>query len=275
MANQTAGFCRSGENRLSSKLRVLTQSPDRVKELDIRLAQNIDEMEAAFRLIHDNYVSYGYMEPLESGCRISRYNLFPSSYTLVASGNGKTGGTLTVVTDTGSGLPMDELYTRELDKLRTRGRKTGEISGLACTGGRSGGYSILVEIFKYAYILSRDVLGLTDFCITVNPRHRKYYERMLLFECLGQTLPCPRVGGAPAVPLRLDLTSIEERQRKVHPQVAEYFLKGREGIRIRLQQEITRRKRLFTDSYRNRLRNLQPEIFESMDRRLAVSGCYI
>jgi len=242
----------------------LKHAPHRVEGLDIKLAENIEEMEAAFRLIHDKYVSYGYMEPLESGCRISKYNILPSSYTFIAFRDREIAGTLTVVTDRENGVPMDELYSRELDDLRIQGRRIGELSGLACAGeNRREGYSIVADMFKYAYILSRDILGLTDFCITVNPRHRKYYERMLLFSCFGEIKPCGRVGGAPAVPLRLDLTTIEAYGPTVHPEVARYFFcEERESIRSELRREAESRKDLFKDSYFDWLEDKQPGLFE-------------
>ncbi|MFH1022187.1 MAG: hypothetical protein V1809_02230, partial [Planctomycetota bacterium] len=57
------------------------------------------------------------------------------------------------------------------------------------------------------YLLSRKIRGATDFVITVNPRHVRFYERSMLFEKAGPERVYGKVGGAPAVLLRVDLST--------------------------------------------------------------------
>ena len=61
------------------------------------------------------------------------------------------------------------------------------------------------EIAGKALLIHGKQLFIDDFVIEVNPRHVNYYRRLLCFEVLGQERPCPRVQGAPAVLLRVDL----------------------------------------------------------------------
>ncbi len=87
-------------------------------------------------------------------------------------------------------------YRPALDQLRAQGRR---------------GAEIVKHLFKLAWVAARHGADATDFVITVNPRHVSYYTTVLLFERLGATVPCPRVKGAPADFLRLDLLNAEGR----------------------------------------------------------------
>jgi molybdopterin/thiamine biosynthesis adenylyltransferase len=80
----------------------------------------------------------------------------------------------------------------------------------------AAGSQILVKLFNFVYLLSRRVRGATDFIITVNPRHEKFYEKTLLFKPAGLEREYEKVGGAPALLLRLDLAVPEERVRLEH-----------------------------------------------------------
>ncbi len=64
-------------------------------------------------------------------------------------------------------------------------------------------------------VYARRVKSGTDFLAEVHPRHAPFYLRKLLFTEMGQERPCPRVGGAPAVLLRLDLSNQVEEIRQV------------------------------------------------------------
>jgi hypothetical protein len=73
----------------------------------------------------------------------------------------------------------------------------------------------LVRLFNFIYIFARRVKGFDDFVIEVNPSHVNYYRRMLSFDQAGPERPCPRVKGAPAVLLRVDLAMGEREVRRV------------------------------------------------------------
>jgi hypothetical protein len=114
------------------------------------------------------------------------------------------------------GLPADELYRPELDALRASGRRPAEIISLGVAEEAGAGSQILVKLFNFVYLLSKKVRGATDFVITVNPRHVRFYEKTLLFEAAGPEREYDKVGGAPALLLRLDLDVPEERVRLEH-----------------------------------------------------------
>ena len=54
-------------------------------------------------------------------------------------------------------------------------------------------------MFHIAYMYARRIHGCTDLLIEVNPRHVRFYERMLGFKAFGPPAPVPpgrRAGGA-------------------------------------------------------------------------------
>ncbi|MFH1023332.1 MAG: hypothetical protein V1809_08065 [Planctomycetota bacterium] len=184
------------------------------------LAANTRELrEAAWRLVQEFYVRKGYMAPGGPGMRIIPQDALPetTTYLAIQAATGQTAATLTLVPDSPLGLPMDDLYRADLDVLRASGRKPAEIAklvaGLDDTDERLG-MEMLLHLFKLAYLTARRLEGCTDLVITVNPRHQKYYRRLLRFEYVGETRRYASVAGAEAVPLRLDLLTAEETIRK-------------------------------------------------------------
>jgi hypothetical protein len=70
--------------------------------------------------------------------------------------------------------------------------------------------------------------------ITVNPRHVRFYRNVMLFELLGEEKSCEKVNGAPAVLLRMDLTTMPEKyaerygRRRSTRNLHVYFFAGNE-----------------------------------------------
>ena len=64
---------------------------------------------------------------------------------------------------------------------------------------------MFVDLCTFAYLVSRELHGATDMVITINPRHRRYYEHRMHFMEAGPVRSYGKVGGAPAVLLRCDL----------------------------------------------------------------------
>ena len=91
--------------------------------------------------------------------------------------------------------------------MRERAFRLAEVTRLAIGAAYAGAKTLLVQLFNSISVYARRVEKSTDFIIEVNPRHVNYYRRLLLFEPAGPERPCPRVNGAPAVLLRLDLAA--------------------------------------------------------------------
>lgn len=158
----------------------------------IRLAQTHQQRDEVGRLIGKMYSWRGYEF---SGSATEH----PHRVTLVASSSDATLATITIGFDSPIGLLVDELYKSEIDVLRRNGKKLSEFIKLAVDDGvRSK--RVLASIFHLSYIYARKVREHKDLfvVIEVNPRHVKFYERMLGFEQLGEEKTNQRVK-APAI----------------------------------------------------------------------------
>jgi hypothetical protein len=127
--------------------------------------------------------------------------------TLAAFDKDQPIATLTVGTDSPSGLAVEQLYPKEVKRLRGEGTRLCEFTKLAVDN-MIRSKSVLAAIFHIAYIHARRLRQATDLLIEVNPRHVKFYRSMLGFEIIGDERVDPRVN-APAVLLRLDLAYAE------------------------------------------------------------------
>ncbi len=176
------------------------------RDYRIRVANDLKTRRAAFELVHDLYVEKEFTDPCEGGMWLSVPNFLPDTVTLVVERGETVVGTLTVVFDGELGLPADLLYRDEVDSLRCTGRTPSEIISLGVADeGKRASQKILVKMFNYVYAVSWYLRGATDFVITVNPHHADYYRRTLLFDRIGDVKTYGKVGGAPAVLMRLPL----------------------------------------------------------------------
>lgn len=185
--------------------------------ITFKAADRFDELTAAFSLLHDAYVGQGYMEPHPSGLRITRFHLLPLTTTFVGQVGEQVAVTLNLVPDDAFGLPMDEVYGREMDRLRAQGRRLAEVGALACLPAfRSGHPAIPMLGNKTVHTYARHHLGMDDLVIAVNPKHLWFYGTLLLFEQIGDATTYPYVNDAPVVGMHLDLHTAEARYRDAY-----------------------------------------------------------
>ena len=133
----------------------------------------------------------------------------PHRITLTATEDDDTIGTITVGFDSPAGLHVDELFAAETDALRKAGRRLCEFTKLAMDAFVQS-KRVLASLFHVAYVCAHRLMGCDDLLVEVNPRHVRFYERMLGFEVCGPERMNPRVD-APAVLMRLRLTHAREQ----------------------------------------------------------------
>jgi GNAT superfamily N-acetyltransferase len=211
---------------------------DRLTEsLDLGLATDRGTLEQAFRLVHDQYVARGYMAPCPSGWRLSLHNALPSTKVFVARSGGRVVGTVTLIPDSPLGLPMSEIYSDELQALRERGRRLGEVSALVVDPEfKRIGMAILMRLIRMMVVYAAQTARLEDLCIAINPHHAALYRKAFDFETIGAIKHYGKVNGAPAIALRLDLGLVRLLIRELedeHPGLAAVygFLFGPEACR--------------------------------------------
>ena len=123
--------------------------------------------------------------------------------TLSALVEGSTVATITAGLDVAGGLYVAGLYPDVVGQLRNEGRKLCEFTKLAVDEAMRSP-SILGAIFHVACMYAIEVHRCSDVLIEVNPRHVRFYERMLGFTQAAEERLDPEVN-APAVLLVLDL----------------------------------------------------------------------
>lgn len=168
----------------------------------IRLTDTSDGRNSASMLINRMYAWRGY-----SGDHQPSND--PNRITLTATDKGDVVGTLSIGIDSEVGLMADEVFGAELDTHRANGARLCEFTKFAFDPSvRSK--TALANVFHLAVIYARDMHGCTDIIIEVNPRHRRFYERMLGFRKEGELKINTRVD-APAYLLRVNLKYVTEQ----------------------------------------------------------------
>lgn len=176
--------------------RLVDASDEFDQPFHITVVADAERRGTASSLLERRYAWRGYtIEPLRESIQ--------GRITLSACAADTTIATITATVDGDDGLAVAELYPDEVDDLRAAGRKLCEFTRLAVDD-TVRSQSVLGGIFHVACIYVIDLHRCSDVLIEVNPRHVRFYERMLGFERIGSERLDPRVA-APAVLLRLDL----------------------------------------------------------------------
>lgn len=89
--------------------------------VEIKRACTPEELIEAYSLVHEIFVEQGYCKPTEYRMRLRVFEATPQMATFIAKENGRIVGVLSVVGDSPEcGLPSDQAYKPELDRLRER-----------------------------------------------------------------------------------------------------------------------------------------------------------
>lgn len=187
-------------------IRYLVQYPQDISDtLRFKIAETQEELDQAFKLLHDSYVSENLMTPHPSGLRVTKYHALPSTSTLIAIENDVVVGTLSLIRQSSFGLPLETIFN--IDCVPPSAR-IAEVSSLAIRKdflhqrGR-----ILFPLLKFLYHYGHEYFGVTHFVIAVNPKWIDFYTNILMFKPLSKKMVenYSFVNGAPAVGGILDL----------------------------------------------------------------------
>lgn len=175
------------------------------RDFRIRLADTESGRNSASMLINKRYSWRGY-----AGSH--QVTQSPNRITLTASMKDALIGTVTLSIDSPIGLLADEIFKDEIDRHRGEGRKLCELTKLAFDVKVQSAFAF-ASLFHICFIYARRLHQCTDAFIEVNPRHRRYYERMLGFRQKGELRTNTRVD-APAYLLWLGLDYMEDRIKR-------------------------------------------------------------
>jgi ribosomal protein S18 acetylase RimI-like enzyme len=181
----------------------------------IRRAVTVDELEAAYRLVHDCAVERGSMEPAPNGLRLRLWEALPDTATFVAVVGGKVVGVQSLVINSPElGLPSDAVFRDEIDVLRMGPWPTRSGSGrIVCEAANQAvapayrNSAVATELMRclFAHAL---MVGCDELVTTVSPGHSKFYE-MLGFEAISTG--CGSSAQAAAVFMRVNVADLVNR----------------------------------------------------------------
>jgi hypothetical protein len=169
----------------------------------------LDDLSAAYRLVHDVYVERGYIRPSEHGLRVRLFEALPETATFVAKTDDQLVGVATLLMDSADlGLPSNEAFAEEIDALRAQGRTLCEGTNWAVAESHRSS-AVMSELMRcwFAHALTE---GCTDLLCSVSPGHARFFG-LLGFETLAGPRSYSSEVDDPVVLVRLDLTGLAER----------------------------------------------------------------
>lgn len=177
-----------------------------------------DEREGASDLLGRRYAWRGYrtvsLPTDQTGYRT----------TLSAHEGEQTIGTLTLELDGPLGLAAEAAFEPEIEALRAQGRRLAEFTRLAVETNASS-QRVLAALFHVGYIVAYRLRRYDTLLLEVNPRHVRFYERMLGCRVIGPVREHPGVK-APAVLLSAEFAFIRD-QIRAHGGQGDYVSQAR------------------------------------------------
>lgn len=180
------------EKRRSVRIRrsKLLQNTDNI---EYKIAITTEELEQAFELVTQQYIAAG-LHNKNDELRLTKYHLLPDSKVFIAiqkqpDFTEKVIGTLTMVTDSSMGLPMDEVYHDHLQHLRLFNFNVAEVICLAVEPTESAIQNNIVMYLYKICLQFAHFTGIDDFLCSVKQKHIDFYETLLLFKPVGELVP--------------------------------------------------------------------------------------
>lgn len=190
------------------------------RSIEVKFASERSEWEQALQLVATTYQARGYETPNVARLRFTPYHALQDTAVLVAKHEGRVVATFSIVLDnTYLGLPMEGVYPDEIQALRRSGRRLLETTCLADQGLSLREFvQVFLSLIRLGmqYHTSR---GGDTYVITVNPRHKSFYQKVLGFQPLGPCRSYAAVQDAPAEAFWLDNETLKADAPKMHEEI--------------------------------------------------------
>ncbi|MCK5683170.1 hypothetical protein KAJ27_03585 [bacterium] len=220
--------------------------------IDISLTKSRDSVVKAFKLVYSHYLSKNYILENKAQMHIPVWSILPESYLITAKCNNKVCGVINCVVNGPCSLPFEKIAKKNTSVLKNNNSKICEISSLAFDSECIGNKSIL-ELFRYAFYLAFHHLSCSDFIIGINPSHKNFYKRILLFDKIHESINYEFLQNAPVIYMHLNLKTAEEKfrlnYRKTSPKNDLYdffFQSHRETLNKEIKSNLHEYKKLVT-----------------------------
>jgi hypothetical protein len=178
-----------------------------------------DRLEA-FRLVYQKYLPAELIQPNKYGIRVTPYHLLPTTNVFVATQHSRIICTVTLIGDGQYGLPMESIYSEEVEECRRRNLYVGEVSCLAFEPMPLNRFLVVFMQLTRLMAQHARAYGMDQFLIAVHPQHARFYQRFMGMEQIGALKTYPSVRDAPAVACCLDFAKIDRDRPRCY---AAYF----------------------------------------------------
>jgi hypothetical protein len=187
---------------------------------------------------HDSYVERDYCHARPDG-RLAHHphlDRIPETAVFVAVAGGEIVGTSSQTFDGPLGLPMDEDFKAECDRIRAEGRRLAASWRLA-TRKAYRNQTRLVKALINATTIHGIQTGVQTCLFTFNPRHERIYRRLLNLRTVARREGMTGLLNAPAILMRWDAERCPEcwfraadTERNARPQRHETPLTNDPGV---------------------------------------------
>jgi len=191
------------------------QTKEDKNDFTIKIANTLEEREAVFRLGYQVYLEKGYIKENYNEWLVQNYDSCEETIIFIVQDQFKNiAGSVTLLFDKNSKLPVEKIYSEEIKELKKLNPKIAELSRLVISPNYRNSKSILVLLFNYLAIYLHRVKEYDGLVVQVNPRHKIYYKALLSFDEIGREKPCPQVQNAPAVLLFLSTQKYKKEMNR-------------------------------------------------------------
>ncbi len=186
----------------------------------IRKARSRYDMERVWRLTHDEYVRMGYARPRKDGLlrHFALDGIDETTVWIAEDLDGRILGTISLTADGPCGLHVDEDFKDVADYVRGECRLTGKRLAASWRIVTRSNYHHQMPLSMGLIAAVVETVRRVPYEITLytfNPRHEKFYRRMLGFETIAGPRPSPTVENAPAILMRGDLLKVDRAWSRV------------------------------------------------------------
>ncbi|PCJ56025.1 MAG: hypothetical protein COA79_20140 [Planctomycetota bacterium] len=194
---------------------VSSDESKKINEYDgfrIEIANTIPQLMDAANLAYRGYLKKGFVSKSELPFVFKEWDVSGISVCLVAyDDEHNCVGTMTIVPDF-ENLPVDVTFSDELNDLRSKGHNLCEFTRFIIDENFRNQKCLLTALMEWSPLVVEFYFHGTDIIVEVNPRHKGFYTKKLLFKTETGIKNCPLVNDAPAVLLRLSVNNFKEQR---------------------------------------------------------------
>ncbi len=201
--------------------------PELKPELDgfiFRTAISPEDYLSAFNLVYNMFLKARFIKPGPTPFRLAPQHCNENSRVFIGLHKEneieKLVYSISIFPDSSTGLPMDTVFEKELNRLRAKGRFLVEAGHLAADSAcKLNTMHVPMLGNKILHQYASQHLNADDIVIAIHPKFQWFYEDLLMFEKLGEIGKYGYANDNPAVAMRLDLRTMKDRYKKAYKKI--------------------------------------------------------